>query len=825
MGKLHEAVKNKVVKDVKKLLNVESPNDRDKFYQTPLHIACGLSACEEIVKLLLKKKADVNVQDRNGWTPLHCCASHNNLNICELLLRVDGIDVGVLNKDGTSPLHYLVRSNPPEDQQQLYRTILDLYVEKRGDINSQSKHGEAALHQACLRGNLAAVKFLLANHANINMLNKIGETSLHYAVRAGQKEIVELLIQHGADVTIKSDEGTPLTISPTPEITAILQKADTAGSSKAQAAAAAPSAAADEEVKMYDPTEFKLKIKLVRATNLMPVGSNESANPFTQVSFGKDKKTSKVKANTLNPKWNETLLFDIEDISNPLKFSIYDQQEGATPTSEDLLGMVSVSLTDLDIDMSGNGSPLRGWYNLKKKPRKAGGKQMKIRVEISYILKSALDTSTGLTSSARLATDEEDGSVGGGSMEEESAEAPTLTSSGSIFGWKRGKCKQADCDCDAYQPESKRGGHCQNCGHWPAQHENLGKDEPQEPPAPSGGEAAAAAGGDSAAPVEKDSTPHTMTEVAKLFAQKHSGMLTHSWEVDSTELSFSRKLGEGTSAVVFCGVYRGQDVAIKVLKDKAEAKVLSEFKKEFEIMSALRSPHVVFFYGACMQPSMCMVLEFCHKGALYDVLNDMTEDITWDKVLKAAVDTTRGLACLHNWKPQIVHRDLKSLNLLVDANWAVKVSDFGTSRFTSGENADLSTLGKLRGTYAYCAPEVYFGKSFTTKADIFSLGVILWEMAFRCLNGAYEQPYAEYKQIVFDFQIIIQSAKMDKRPTIPSNCPEQYAALIRRCWDKDPDVRPDTPEVQELLRELEQTYADNKADWDARRKPAVPPSE
>ena len=178
MGKLHEAVKNKMVKDVKKLLNVESPNDRDKFYQTPLHIASGLSACEEIVKLLLKKKADVNVQDRNGWTPLHCCASHNNLEICELLLRVEGIDVGVLNKDGTSPLHYLVRSNPPEDQQQLYRIILDLYVEKRGDINSQSKHGEAALHQACLRGNIAAVKFLLANNANINMLNKYGSLPL-----------------------------------------------------------------------------------------------------------------------------------------------------------------------------------------------------------------------------------------------------------------------------------------------------------------------------------------------------------------------------------------------------------------------------------------------------------------------------------------------------------------------------------------------------------------------------------------------------------------------------------------------------------------------
>lgn len=62
---------------------------------------------------------------------------------------------------------------------------------------------------------------------------------------------------------------------------------------------------------------------------------------------------------------------------------------------------------------------------------------------------------------------------------------------------------------------------------------------------------------------------------------------------------------------------------------------------------------------------MCMVLEFCHKGSLYDVLNNAKEDITWGRVFKACNDTIKGLLCLHNWKPQIVHRDMKSLNLLV----------------------------------------------------------------------------------------------------------------------------------------------------------------
>merc|ERR1712063_216533 len=112
-----------------------------------------------------------------------------------------------------------------------------------------------------------------------------------------------------------------------------------------------------------------------------------------------------------------------------------------------------------------------------------------------------------------------------------------------------------------------------------------------------------------------------------------------SWEIDATELHLGASLGEGTSAMVYRGSYRSQDVAIKVLKEKAEAKVIEEFQKEFDIMSSLRSPHVVFFYGATTQPSLCMVLEFCAKGALYDVLNDMKEDNTWPIVFKAAIET------------------------------------------------------------------------------------------------------------------------------------------------------------------------------------------
>ena len=175
--KLHDAVKANNLLEVKRQLRAENVNERDEFYQTALHVACQGNSVE-IVKLLLKKKADVNPQDRNGWTPLHCGASYGSLDVLELLLTVDDIDVGVLNKDGTSALHYLVRLSVDSTQLDLYLRVLELFVKRRGDLNSQTKHGEGALHQACLRGNVPAVKFLLEHSANINLLNKYGAAAI-----------------------------------------------------------------------------------------------------------------------------------------------------------------------------------------------------------------------------------------------------------------------------------------------------------------------------------------------------------------------------------------------------------------------------------------------------------------------------------------------------------------------------------------------------------------------------------------------------------------------------------------------------------------------
>ena len=143
----------------------------------------------------------------------------------------------------------------------------------------------------------------------------------------------------------------------------------------------------------------------------------------------------------------------------------------------------------------------------------------------------------------------------------------------------------------------------------------------------------------------------------------------------------------------------------------------------------------------------------------------------------------------------------------------VKLSDFGLSRFNTA--GDYETLKKLRGTYAYLAPELYANSPYSAKSDVFSMGVILWEGAWRAITGAHSQPYSEYEHITMPFQIIIKTAKEALRPTIHPATPEPFADLIRRCWDQEPDNRPSTEQLMDELRALCGVYERDAEAWDA----------
>ena len=284
------------------------------------------------------------------------------------------------------------------------------------------------------------------------------------------------------------------------------------------------------------------------------------------------------------------------------------------------------------------------------------------------------------------------------------------------------------------------------------------------------------------------------------------------WEIDPTDLEFIKSLGQGASGEVFQGTFKGESVAIKVLKTNNTDSEVDEFKKEFSVLVSFNSPYIIQFKGACLADKLCMVMEFCPHGSLYDLLRSPDFVMTWDRFFIFAIEVTAGLAVLHKAKPSILHRDMKTLNLLVDKSYHVKLCDFGLSRFNTGSN--LATLSKCRGTYAYIAPEVYNCETFTTKSDVYSVAIILWELVYRLINGKYLRPFQEFKHIQFDFQVLIQACKMKLRPTLPQETPPPLEQLVRKCWHEDRDSRLESWELITALKQLQSDYRANPAPWD-----------
>lgn len=289
--------------------------------------------------------------------------------------------------------------------------------------------------------------------------------------------------------------------------------------------------------------------------------------------------------------------------------------------------------------------------------------------------------------------------------------------------------------------------------------------------------------------------------------QQLEDSVSFNW-IDISELEVERQLSSGSSSKVFKGFYRGNEVAIKVLEHSE--KQLESFKHEFKILSSVKGPKVVSFFGACLEPRLSLVMEFCEMGSLYDVLSDESYEFKWETFFNLAIQMVKAIQTLHFHKPQILHRDIKSMNFLVDENWCIKVCDFGLARFK--KTSLMSTLEKLRGTILYCAPETCRGEKYTFKSDIYSMSICFWEMVIRCMTGHYEIPYSEYQDIVNGVQVLIQVPE-GLRPSLPNDCPSLIREIIEICWDNLPDKRPDSTQLMQKFVESKQEYNKNPNKW------------
>lgn len=201
---------------------------RDGAQRTALHRACE-DADVDKVKYLLKKKASVNLKDKNNWTPLHCAASAKSLEIVKMLLKA-GADPTMITNTETTALHYLsrlpVETGKKKDAKDGLLAVLKTVLEKGARVNAKNSTGMTALHEAAYKGCDATIAFLLKNGASLEEKDKYGETPLHYAMRAARKENVAALLAAGAKADVQGTRGTPKDVAADGQLLEVVQEFD-----------------------------------------------------------------------------------------------------------------------------------------------------------------------------------------------------------------------------------------------------------------------------------------------------------------------------------------------------------------------------------------------------------------------------------------------------------------------------------------------------------------------------------------------------------------------------------------------------------------------
>ena len=210
-------------------------------------------------------------------------------------------------------------------------------------------------------------------------------------------------------------------------------------------------------------------------------------------------------------------------------------------------------------------------------------------------------------------------------------------------------------------------------------------------------------------------------------------------------------------------------------------------------MVKLRSPRIVQVFGVVTTDSswLGLVVEYCSGGDLRAAL-DAEDAASIDEAQRRSwlSDIAMGMAYLYS--KGVEHRDLKSLNVLLDGARRCKVTDFGLSKSESLATAATQATagGDAKGTPAYMAPELLDSNTFTEKTDVYAYGMIVFEV----LTG--DNPWRGLNQM----QIMMQVCIKKERPTIDVDAPADLVALMQRSWDHEPDARPDFAAIKAELR-------------------------
>lgn len=256
------------------------------------------------------------------------------------------------------------------------------------------------------------------------------------------------------------------------------------------------------------------------------------------------------------------------------------------------------------------------------------------------------------------------------------------------------------------------------------------------------------------------------------------------WRINPNELIIDEEwIGEGSFSVVWGGTYKGNPVAIKQIQ--IEEKLVKYIQREVDSLQLLSGcPNIVQLVGVCQQKDkIFIVTEKLTKGDLWDLIRDSSLNLSWPLRTRLAMDIANAIK--HYTSKNLIHRDLKSDNLLVQHDMTLKLCDFGLSKPLS------DWKGTICGTQKYIAPEIIKGEEYDWKADIFSFGVILIELIIR-KDVPKRTPKTDYFFTENSFQDLI-----------PKDCPSSLYELAMLCLDNNPRQRPDPDFILQILQTIQ----------------------
>jgi serine/threonine protein kinase len=282
----------------------------------------------------------------------------------------------------------------------------------------------------------------------------------------------------------------------------------------------------------------------------------------------------------------------------------------------------------------------------------------------------------------------------------------------------------------------------------------------------------------------------------------------NTWKIIYAELRFGQLLGQGSSGKVCKAEYRGVSVAAKEVVGVPWARTDEEIATSMQRLIDARHPNLVLLMGIARPPQkqgekgrLFVVSEFMERQSLYSVLHDTSVTLDWKTTIGFMTDVAKALMYMHQSRPPLIHGNLTSRNILVSEDLVCKIGDYGLDAVWNG-------AAEKQASSLWNAPEV-FKKSVRSKAtNVFSFGIIMWEMLTRRAPYQDARGAAVVTSPVDMIRLAKEITELGVRPDLPDNTPPALANLLKACWSATPEHRPEPDLIMQMLEKLSKMAID-----------------